>query len=126
LLAAMALMLLMCAGCKQGGEAAHRRESQREVGVTSQVAQPKVVAQPKPATRPAGKPAAAVATRTVECWDGTRVEIPAWANFIGNKSSGKFHRLTCEYVPSKANHLYFRTREEAIAAGQVPCKVCSP
>ncbi len=79
---------------------------------------------PRGITQPEAVPAAQ--TRKVVCWDGTEAEIPAWANFIGNKGSGKFHRLTCQYVPGRKNHLYFKARAEAIAAGQVPCKVCNP
>jgi len=109
----IALAVCVLSGCrKQAQERVSPPQGQQRAVVTPQVVQP----QPTP-----GEP-----TRTVECWDGTRVEIPAWAKFIGNARSGKFHRLTCEYVPSKVNHLYFKTRQEALGAGQVACRVCSP
>ena len=52
--------------------------------------------------------------------------IPATGNFIGNKRSLKFHLPTCKYLPAEKNRVYFKTREEAINEGFVPCKVCKP
>jgi hypothetical protein len=51
---------------------------------------------------------------------------PIEGGFIGNKRSLKFHLPTCRYLPAEKNRVYFKTREEAIAEGYVPCKVCKP
>lgn len=46
--------------------------------------------------------------------------------YIGNKSSKKFHLPSCTTLPAEHNRVYFKTREEAINAGYVPCKRCNP
>jgi len=48
--------------------------------------------------------------------------------YIGNKFSKKFHRLTCPWAQkiSEENRVYFKTRDEALKQGFVPCKVCNP
>ena len=46
--------------------------------------------------------------------------------YIGNSSTHKFHESTCSYLPSKANQVYFDTRDEAVEAGYVPCGHCNP
>ena len=50
------------------------------------------------------------------------------ASYIGTVTSYKFHTLVCEWGRKIAEHnaVYFESREEAIAAGFVPCKVCNP
>ncbi len=50
------------------------------------------------------------------------------ASYVGNARSKKFHRADCRYVAemSPANRVEFRSREEAIRQGYVPCKVCQP
>ena len=54
----------------------------------------------------------------------------AFANegYIGNSNSLKFHYADCYFVSkmNPENKAYFDTREEAIAAGYVPCKRCNP
>jgi len=52
----------------------------------------------------------------------------AGAKYIGNARSKKFHRPDCEWAQKIApeNRVEFRTREEAVEAGYVPCKVCNP
>ena len=45
--------------------------------------------------------------------------------YIGNNSSKKFHIPTCSSLPASQNRAYFKTREEAIKAGYVPCKICN-
>jgi len=44
--------------------------------------------------------------------------------YIGNKNSNKLHRPYCKYLPAEHNRVYFKTWEEAIEAGYVPCKAC--
>jgi competence protein ComEC len=46
--------------------------------------------------------------------------------YIGNRNSHIFHRRTCSSLPAEHNRVYFRTREEAIAAGYRPCRRCNP
>jgi beta-lactamase superfamily II metal-dependent hydrolase len=46
--------------------------------------------------------------------------------YIGNKNSKKFHLPSCSTLPAEQNRVYFKTREEAINAGYVPCKRCNP
>ncbi|MBP6964613.1 MAG: hypothetical protein KBC96_09425 [Armatimonadetes bacterium] len=53
----------------------------------------------------------------------TKAEV---GDFIGNKSSKKFHRATCRHLPAEKNRVQFKSRDEAIEAGYDPCKVCKP
>jgi micrococcal nuclease len=50
------------------------------------------------------------------------------AKYIGNRNTKKFHYATCTSVSqmNPANKVPFATREAAIAAGYVPCKICKP
>ncbi len=48
--------------------------------------------------------------------------------YIGNHNTYKFHHDGCRYVArmNEGNKVWFDTREEAINAGYIPCKVCRP
>lgn len=48
--------------------------------------------------------------------------------YVGNKSSRKFHKLDCPWAKriSERNRVYFKTKEEAIKQGYIPCSVCKP
>ena len=50
------------------------------------------------------------------------------ASYVGNVNSMKFHYADCYFVNkmNPENKAYFDTRDEAIAAGYVPCKRCNP
>ena len=50
------------------------------------------------------------------------------ANYVGNANSRKFHVGNCASVGkmNPKNRVNFNSRDEAIAAGYVPCKRCSP
>ncbi len=50
------------------------------------------------------------------------------SSYIGASTTGKFHYLDCRWAEKiRADHrVHFSTREEAINAGYVPCKVCRP
>ena len=50
----------------------------------------------------------------------------ASGSYIGNKNSKKFHLPSCSSLPAEHNRVYFDSRDEAVAAGMVPCKRCSP
>lgn len=76
-----------------------------------------------------------IASRSTLAARGPAVELPPPAeavecNYIGNRNptSMKFHRADCRWVKEmyEGNKVCFATREEAIAAGYVPCKVCKP
>lgn len=51
---------------------------------------------------------------------------PAAAPFLGNKESKVVHLPTCKLVVKikPENKVPFATREEAVAAGYSPCKIC--
>ncbi|MBU1155348.1 MAG: Ada metal-binding domain-containing protein [Proteobacteria bacterium] len=46
--------------------------------------------------------------------------------YHGNVRSRKFHRPSCRYYDCKNCTARFTSREQAIQAGYVPCKVCKP
>lgn len=51
---------------------------------------------------------------------------PAQGPYHGNTNSHKFHAPHCRYYDCPHCTRIFYTREEAIGAGYVPCKVCNP
>ena len=51
---------------------------------------------------------------------------PASGGYHGNVKSHVFHRSGCRYYNCKNCTAVFQSREEAIAAGYRPCKVCKP
>jgi len=53
-------------------------------------------------------------------------EPPADSAYIGNKNTKKFHSPTCSTLPAEKNRVYFQSKDEAAAAGYVPCKRCDP
>ncbi|MBQ9479587.1 MAG: nuclease [Selenomonadaceae bacterium] len=50
------------------------------------------------------------------------------ADYLGNTRSMKFHRYSCSTIKhhDAPHFVAFNTRDEAIAAGYVPCKRCNP
>lgn len=74
------------------------------------------------------------ANGVADCWwtllvsekTQTTTNASTSGDFIGNKRSLKFHLPTCRFMPAEKNRIYFKTREEAINEGFVPCKVCKP
>jgi micrococcal nuclease len=52
----------------------------------------------------------------------------AEARYVGTTRSMKFHTTDCAWGQkiTPNNAAYFQTRDEAIAAGFIPCKVCNP
>lgn len=50
------------------------------------------------------------------------------AAYVANSNTGKFHYADCYWVTkmSPSHKVYFNSREAAIKAGYVPCKVCNP
>ncbi len=52
---------------------------------------------------------------------------PALASdYLGNPRSMKFHYADCRTIKHPENFVPFQTRDEAVDAGYVPCKVCNP
>ena len=53
---------------------------------------------------------------------------PMAPGYVGATSTGKFHYVTCTWAGKiRSDHrIYFNTRDEAMDAGYVPCKVCHP
>lgn len=53
---------------------------------------------------------------------------PKSASYIGNKNTKKFHLPDCQWAEkiARGNRVYLKSRDEAIKAGYVPCKVCRP
>lgn len=47
-------------------------------------------------------------------------------SYIGNRSSHKFHRSTCSFLPNPENQIIFDSASDALAAGYDPCKKCNP
>jgi endonuclease YncB( thermonuclease family) len=54
------------------------------------------------------------------------VKPDAAGGYSGNVDSRKFHSAGCRYANCKNCTATFATRDQAIAAGYVPCKVCNP
>ena len=52
----------------------------------------------------------------------------AFAEYIGNRSSSKFHETHCHWVGkmNQTNKVYLENRSKAIQLGYMPCKVCKP
>ena len=50
------------------------------------------------------------------------------ASYVGNANTRKFHHADCSMVGKmkSANKVFMNSRDEAIAAGYVPCKRCNP
>jgi competence protein ComEC len=46
--------------------------------------------------------------------------------YIGNYRSRVFHRPECGNLPEIENRITFTNRDDAIAAGFRPCKLCKP
>jgi hypothetical protein len=48
--------------------------------------------------------------------------------YIANSNTGKFHYAGCRYVRmmSPGNKVFYDSRDEAVDAGYVACKVCRP
>lgn len=73
--------------------------------------------------------ATATATTAVAQTAVTQTATPtAGVSYVGNSNSKKFHKTTCQFAARTAekNRVYINSREEAINAGFVPCKVCNP
>lgn len=50
------------------------------------------------------------------------------ASYVGNKNTRKLHYIKCTYVSrmNNSNKVFFDSLQDAVKAGYVPCKVCSP
>lgn len=57
-------------------------------------------------------------------WSGESVELESY--YVGNIISKRFHRPGCEQLPSEKNQEIIGLREDALAAGYIPCGSCKP
>ena len=48
------------------------------------------------------------------------------AGYHGNRKSHKFHKPSCRYYNCKNCTRVFNSRQAAIKAGYIPCKICKP
>lgn len=50
------------------------------------------------------------------------------AEYWGSKKSDKFHYPSCQWAMKikPENKIVFKTKEDALKAGYIPCKVCKP
>jgi hypothetical protein len=48
------------------------------------------------------------------------------SQLVAHKTSHKFHKSSCTYLPASYNSIYYATREDAIKDCMIPCKVCNP
>ena len=50
------------------------------------------------------------------------------SNYVGNASSKKFHYADCSAAQKikSVNRVEFNSREEAVSAGYISCKICKP
>lgn len=48
------------------------------------------------------------------------------ADYLGNPNSMKFHHANCRTIKHPENFVPFDSRDEAIAEGYAPCRVCKP
>lgn len=74
-------------------------------------------------------PARESSTATVQKNGTTTVPEPTSDCYIGNASTGVFHRPDCNRIPlmNPANKVMLRgTRDHAIARGYTPCGICRP
>ncbi len=89
-----------------------RGEEYREPPALKQIETPTPT--PVPTVSPAPTPATEESTVTYK--------------YIASKGSDVFHYISCSHAQriKPENKIYFSTREEAIASGRKPCKVCKP
>lgn len=52
----------------------------------------------------------------------------ALAEYWASKQSDKFHYPLCKWaqIIKPENRIIFKTKEEALKTGYIPCKVCKP
>lgn len=55
-------------------------------------------------------------------------QIAMAAAYVGAITTGKFHYTSCQWANRirSENRVYFNSRQEAVNAGYIPCKVCRP
>ena len=56
------------------------------------------------------------------------LSVAADYKYVGSKNSNKYHNPDCKWAKkiSSKNMVTFKTAQEAVKAGYVPCKVCKP
>jgi methylphosphotriester-DNA--protein-cysteine methyltransferase len=58
----------------------------------------------------------------------TYLSLAADYKYVGSKNSDKYHHPDCKWAEkiSPKNLVTFKSAQEALEAGYVPCKVCKP
>jgi methylphosphotriester-DNA--protein-cysteine methyltransferase len=56
------------------------------------------------------------------------LSLAADFKYVGSKNSNKYHNPECKWAKkiSAKNLVTFKSAQEALKAGYVPCKVCKP
>jgi methylphosphotriester-DNA--protein-cysteine methyltransferase len=56
------------------------------------------------------------------------LSLAADFKYVGSKTSNKYHYPDCKWAKriSAKNLITFKSAQEAVKAGYVPCKVCNP
>jgi len=56
------------------------------------------------------------------------ISLAADFKYVGSKESNKYHNPDCKWAKkiSPKNLVTFKTAQDAVKAGFVPCKVCKP
>jgi len=116
---------------KKAGVQTYRTDTQGTVIITSdgKTLTIKTLVKTNQARAPDTSKASSTNTNSKSNKTVSSVQVPAQpANsaYIGNINSKKFHRPTCSTLPAENNRVYFQSRNEAVAAGYVPCKRCNP
>ena len=58
--------------------------------------------------------------------DETTANEDTEAAYIGNVKSKRFHRPSCHLLPAEKNRTQFKSREQAVKRGYIPCGKCHP
>ncbi len=69
-----------------------------------------------------------VATFILMIFSFVILSLAADFKYVGSKHSNKYHNPNCKWAKKIAakNLITFKTVQEAVNAGYVPCKVCKP
>ena len=108
-------------------KATGKRDNTQTINLNRESPPPAQASTPTPTTPPS-TPTQTQPTVTTPSPSSTTPVASSSASYVGNSNTHKFHLAGCRYVSKMkdSNKVYFNTRNEAIAAGYTPCKVCKP
>ncbi len=58
--------------------------------------------------------------------DDKQTDADTEAAYIGNVKSKRFHCPSCHLLPAEKNRTHFKSREQAVKWGYIPCGKCHP